>query len=72
MANANTSMVGILGMECDACTRSVERAVGDLHGVLQVSVSLDDEEARISYDSSLVDEAAIRNAILELGFDIQD
>ena len=72
MTNANTSVVGVLGMECDACTRSVERAVGDLRGVLQVSVSLDDEEARISYDSSLVDEAAIRNAILDLGFDVQD
>ena len=64
MANTSTLIVDILGMECNACTQSVERAVGALSGIQNVSVSLDEEKASIAFDPSLVDESSIRSAIL--------
>lgn len=70
MANLQNIVVDIEGMECDACTQSVERAVGSLDGVQEVNVSLEKANARIEFDPSCVDEDRIHRAILDLGFDL--
>ena len=45
----------VKGMTCGACVSSVERAVGRLRGVKQVSVALLTETAEVRYDMTLID-----------------
>lgn len=61
--------LGIRGMTCAACVRRIERALLRLPGVRQASVNLALERATLRYDPSRVDEAAIRRAIRELGYE---
>ena len=69
MANLQNIVLGIEGMECDACTQSVERAVASLKGVREVRVSLEEANAHVEFDSTCIDEERIHQAILDLGFD---
>ncbi|MHC2995948.1 heavy metal translocating P-type ATPase [Tepidiphilus sp. HLB4] len=61
--------LGIRGMTCAACVRRIERGLQRLSGVRQASVNLALERATVRYDSSRVDEAAIRRTIRELGYE---
>jgi Cu+-exporting ATPase len=60
--------IRIGGMECAACVRTVEHALKKLAGVIGVTVNLGNESALISYDSSQVSIAQIREAIVGAGY----
>ncbi|MFN0305055.1 MAG: heavy-metal-associated domain-containing protein [Burkholderiales bacterium] len=57
------------GMTCSGCVRSVTKALSMVPGVADVSVSLDDRLARVKFDPAKVNRAAIRQAVLEAGFE---
>ncbi|MFZ1057752.1 MAG: heavy-metal-associated domain-containing protein, partial [Candidatus Rokuibacteriota bacterium] len=63
---------GISGMHCAGCVSKVEAAIGALGGVAQVVVSLEPGLARVRFDPSRVEPAAIAEAIGDLGYTVEE
>ena len=61
-------LLDITGMSCSACSSRIEKVVSKMQGVQQISVNLLTNNAHISFDESVIDEAAIINRIEKLGF----
>ena len=61
-------LLDITGMSCSACSSRIEKVVSRMQGVEQISVNLLTNNAHISFDESVVDEAAIIARIEKLGF----
>ncbi len=60
--------IPIGGMTCAACARTIERAVGKLSGVSNVSVNFATETAAVHYDSRATRLSEIRQAITKAGY----
>jgi len=63
----NLEKIGIKGMHCGSCTRLIEDALLSVPGVLTAKVSLDDECATISYDTSLLSVEYLAKVICATG-----
>lgn len=61
-------LLDIKGMSCTACSSRIEKVVGRMQGVQQISVNLLTNNAQIEYDETLVKEQDILNRIAKLGF----
>lgn len=61
-------LLDITGMSCSACSSRIEKVVSKMQGVEQINVNLLTNNAHISFDESVVDEAAIVARIEKLGF----
>jgi copper chaperone CopZ len=56
-------------MTCSGCVASVTRALQRIDGVDAVEVSLEEGQANIRFDPARVNEARLRSAIEDAGFD---
>ncbi len=65
------SRFAVSGMTCAACSSRIERVVGRLEGVDDVSVNLAAETMQIDYDPDKQSAASITEAVRKLGFDAQ-
>ncbi|XP_024357608.1 copper-transporting ATPase RAN1 [Physcomitrium patens] len=63
--------VSVIGMTCAACSSSVENALGLLKGVESATVALLQNRAVVVYDSAIVNEDDIKEAIEDAGFDAE-
>jgi len=63
-----TTRIGIKGMSCASCVNRIEKALLSTPGVLDVSVNLSTEEARISYLPELTDLKKLEKAIEATGY----
>ncbi|KAL2635010.1 hypothetical protein R1flu_006489 [Riccia fluitans] len=63
--------VKITGMTCSACSTSVEKALMRLSGVHSATVALLQNKAEVVFDSSLLKEDNIKEAIEDAGFDVE-
>lgn len=61
-------LLDITGMSCSACSSRIEKVVSRLQGVDSISVNLLTNNAHVSFDESVIDEAAIIARIEKLGF----
>ncbi|KAK4270659.1 hypothetical protein QN277_019438 [Acacia crassicarpa] len=61
--------VRVSGMTCAACSNSVEAALKAIDGVLSASVALLQNKADVAFNSSLVKDEDIKNAIEDAGFE---
>lgn len=61
-------LLDITGMSCSACSSRIEKVVNKMQGVEQMSVNLLKNNAHVTFDESVVDEAAIITRIEKLGF----
>ena len=66
-----TTTLKIGGMTCAGCVRSVTRVLQDLPGVARADVSLEEEQANITFDPHLIDLPRLRNAIEDAGYEAQ-
>ncbi|KAJ1902467.1 Cu(2+)-transporting P-type ATPase, partial [Coemansia sp. IMI 209127] len=64
-----TIQIEVRGMTCSSCVSLVERTVGARDGVQNISVSLLAQRATVHYDSSIISQATLVQAIGDLGFD---
>ncbi len=64
-----TLSLGIGGMTCANCSARVERVLRRLPGVIEASVNLATEEARVRYLPAMLEPAAIAAAIQEAGYE---
>jgi len=60
--------VGITDMTCANCSQTVERAVGDLGGVVRVDANFAADEARVEYLAGATDRSTVEDAIADAGY----
>lgn len=70
--NFREVILSLKGMTCASCAMAVERVIGKLDGVDEVSVNLATEKAKVLYDTSKTGISDIKNAVLKAGFEALD
>src|SRR5690606_34500491 len=60
--------IPVKGMDCASCAASIEHVVRKVPGVLNVTVNYAIEKMKVEYDSTLVQRAAIIDAVRILGY----
>ncbi|XP_014501416.1 copper-transporting ATPase RAN1 isoform X1 [Vigna radiata var. radiata] len=68
-AEARRIQVTVTGMTCAACSNSVESALKSLDGVISASVALLQNKADVVFNSALLKDEDIKNAIEDAGFE---
>ncbi|MGN7478375.1 copper chaperone CopZ [Solibacillus silvestris] len=63
--------LNVQGMSCGHCVKAIEGSVGELEGVNQVNVKLDEALVNVSFDETQVTPAAIKETIEEQGYDVE-
>lgn len=63
-----TQILKIEGMTCGGCVRSVTNVLRSLPGVADAQVSLEDRQARVTFDPARVDVARLKGAIEDAGY----
>ncbi len=61
--------IGVGGMTCASCVARVERRIGKLAGILDVSVNLSTEKAHVRYLPGMAGPEEIREAIRQAGYE---
>lgn len=64
-----TTTIAVTGMTCGGCVASVTRALKSVPGVQEVDVTLKPGAAKVSFDESNTNEAGLKAAIEDAGFD---
>jgi len=67
--STQTREFSVGGMHCGGCVKSVTGAVSRVPGVKHVDVSLENNAAKVEYDTTLATPEAIVAAIEGAGFD---
>jgi Cu+-exporting ATPase len=70
-ASVNSYDFSIGGMHCAACSTRIEKVVGNMPGIQEVSVNLAAESARVTIEPGGSGLRAIREAISNLGFTLE-
>ena len=60
--------LGIEGMTCHSCVSLIESTVGEMRGVVGVTVSLGERRGTVEYDSTLVTPEEIKNTVEDMDF----
>jgi copper chaperone CopZ len=68
--NMENIVIGIAGMSCQNCVKSITGVLQALPGVGQVEVSLDPGQANLMYDPEKTGVAQFKDAIEGAGFDV--
>jgi copper chaperone CopZ len=63
-----THTIGIDGMTCEKCVKTLTRGLKSVNGIKDVKVDLDDATATVTYDTTKTDIPAIHDAILSVGY----
>jgi Cu+-exporting ATPase len=61
---------GVGGMTCAACVGRVEKALAGADGVVEASVNLATERARVRYAAGVTDAAALHDVVRRTGYDV--
>ncbi len=61
-------VLDIGGMSCVTCAQTIEKRLPKLKGIIYATINFAAEKAIIDYDSNLVDQKAIEDAIVEVGY----
>jgi len=62
--------LGISGMTCGGCVRSVSNVLKALEGVAKAEVSLEKNNAVVDYDPAKVKLEQLRRSVEEAGFEV--
>lgn len=57
------------GMHCASCPKLVAMTLEDAEGVQSVDARLDDKRVTVTYDEAVTDDAKLRAAIREAGYE---
>lgn len=63
-----TRVLGIEGMTCDNCVKTLTRALKRINGIKEVQVDRENAQATITFDTTKTDMAAIHEAVLKSGY----
>lgn len=70
--NQKHTVFQVSGMSCVACTTTIETALYQVKGVIQVHVSLTPPEAKISYDPQLTNSTEVLKATQNVGYSARE
>jgi len=62
--------IPIVGMHCASCSAKIESTLKKQRGVTSATVNLATEKASVEFDETVVSEAEIKNAIMQLGYKV--
>lgn len=62
-------VIGIKGMTCTSCSTNIQETISGVSGVTDIEVSLNDNKARVHYNSDLISADEIADKIDDMGFD---
>ena len=65
-----TVTLGISGMTCGGCVRSVKNVLEGIQGVSRAEVSLEKAQATVSYDPAQADVKRMKEAITDAGYQV--
>jgi copper chaperone len=65
-----TVTLGISGMTCGGCVRSVTNVLTALDGVAKADVSLEKRSAVVDYDPARVAVEQLKRSVVEAGFEV--
>lgn len=65
-----TTTIAIKGMTCSGCVNSVFKALNAVEGVKNVDVSLEENQATVTYDDGQVKAEVLKAAIEDAGYDV--
>ena len=65
-----TVTLGISGMTCGGCVRSVTNVLKALDGVAKADVSLEENNAVVEYDPGKVQVEQLKRSVVEAGFEV--
>jgi copper chaperone len=65
-----TVTLGISGMTCGGCVRSVTNVLTALDGVAKADVSLEKRSAVVDYDPGKVGLEQLKRSVVEAGFEV--
>ena len=65
-----TVTLGISGMTCGGCVRSVTNVLTALDGVAKAEVSLEKRSAVVDYDPGKVGIEQLKRSVVEAGFEV--
>ena len=68
----NEIILSVTGMTCGGCVNSVTRVLTALPGVQTAEVTLTSGQARVVFDATRIDRAALVQAIVDAGFGVAD
>ncbi|WP_017607298.1 heavy-metal-associated domain-containing protein [Nocardiopsis xinjiangensis] len=71
MATTTTAVYAVDGMSCGHCVDSVTEEVTEVPGVTDVAVDLEGKKVTVTSEGT-VDDAAVRAAIDEAGYEVRD
>jgi copper chaperone len=63
-----TRVLGIEGMTCENCVKTLTRALEQINGVKSVEIELQSARAAITFDRTKTDMPAIHEKILQSGY----
>ncbi|MCH1624405.1 copper chaperone CopZ [Fredinandcohnia quinoae] len=66
-----TVTLNVQGMSCGHCVKAVEGSVGELEGVNQVNVKLDEALVEVAFNESKVSLDKIKETIEDQGYDVE-
>lgn len=66
----NEITLSVTGMTCGGCVNSVQKVLTALPGVQNVEVTLTPGQARVTFDPSKLERAALVQAIVDAGFGV--
>jgi len=61
-------VLDIGGMSCVTCAQTIEKRLPKLKGIIYATINFAAEKAIIDYDPDVVDQKAIEDAIVEVGY----
>lgn len=64
-----TVKLGLVGMTCANCAQKIERKLKRLPGVVEATVNFGTETALVRYIPGMVDVAAMKQAVMDLGYE---
>jgi copper chaperone len=65
-----TVSLGVSGMTCGGCVRSVTGVLQGLEGVVKAEVSLEKQRAQVDYDPGKINVEQLKHAIEEAGYEV--
>ncbi|MGN7854368.1 MULTISPECIES: copper chaperone CopZ [Exiguobacterium] len=63
--------VNVQGMSCGHCVNSIEGSVGQLEGVNNVKVNLDDAQVDVTFNETQVSLDKIKETIEDQGYEVE-
>jgi copper chaperone CopZ len=63
-----TKTIGIEGMTCEQCVKTIERVLRSKKGVTNLQVNLQQKTAEVTYDTRETDLPALHEALLQAGY----